>query len=104
MIWEKLKSLFGGETVEGVFEKEWIALLEKNVPWEARLPEELRLRLHERIGQFVATIRFEGCGGLELTDDMILTVAAQACLLVVHRDGKPYPKPKVVYLYPSTCS
>lgn len=104
MIWQKLKSLFGGEATAGVFHEEWIALLEKNVPLYARLPEELRLRLHERIGQFIATIRFEGCGGLELTEDMILTVAAQACLLVVHREGKPYPKLKVVYLYPSTFS
>lgn len=102
MIWQKLKSLFGGESV--VFHEEWIALLEKNVPLVARLPEELRLLLHERIGHFVATIRFEGCGGLDLTEDMILTVAAQACLLVVHREGKPYPKLKVVYLYPTTFS
>lgn len=104
MIWQKLKSLFAGDAPVGIFEEEWIALLEKNVPLYARLPEELRLRLHERIGQFIATIRFEGCGGLELTEDMILTVAAQACLLVVHREGKPYPKLKVVYLYPSTFS
>jgi Mlc titration factor MtfA (ptsG expression regulator) len=104
MIWQTLKSLFGGETTAGVFQPEWIALLEKNVPLYGRLPEELRIRLHERIGHFIATIRFEGCGGLELTEDMVLTVAAQACLLVVHREGKPYPKLKVVYLYPSTFS
>ncbi len=102
MIWEKLQALFRGESAKGLFRKEWIALLEKNTPLYVRLPEELRLRLHERIGQFLATIRFEGCGGLELTEDMVLTVAAQACLLVVHREGKPYPKLKVVYLYPST--
>lgn len=104
MIWQKLKALFGGETPAGVFQEEWIALLKKNTPLYALLPEELRLRLHDRIGQFLATIRFEGCGGLELTEDMVLTVAAQACLLVVHREGKPYPKLKVVYLYPSTFS
>ena len=103
MIWQKLKALFGGEakTAE-VFQEEWIALLEKNVPLYSRLPEELRLRLHERIGRFIATVRFEGCGGLDLTEEMILTVAAQACLLVIHRDGQPYPKLKALYLYPST--
>jgi Mlc titration factor MtfA (ptsG expression regulator) len=105
MIWEKLKSLFGGEAaVPEVFRAEWIALLTKNVPLYARLPEALRRRLHERIAQFIATIRFEGCGGLELTEDMILTVAAQACLLVVHRVGRPYPKLQAVYVYPSTFS
>lgn len=105
MVWQKLKSLFGGATaLPEVFRGEWIALLEKNVPLYERLPEDLRLCLHEQIGHFIATVRFEGCGGLELTEDMILTVAAQACLLVVHREGKPYPKLKVVYLYPSTFS
>lgn len=105
MIWQKLKLMFGGgpETAP-VFRQEWIALLEKNVPLYARLPEELRLRLHGQIGRFMRTIRFEGCGGLELTEEMILTVAAQACLLVVHREGKPYPRLKVVYVYPSTFS
>jgi len=105
MIWQKLKAFFGGETQEAaVFQQEWIALLKQNVPLYAKLPEELRLRLHERIAQFIATIRFEGCGGLELTEAMILTVAAQACLLVVHREERPYPKLSAVYLYPTTFS
>ena len=47
MIWEKLKALLGGEAkVAEVFQEEWIALLKQNVPLYARLPEELRLRLH----------------------------------------------------------
>ncbi|WP_397383053.1 zinc-dependent peptidase [Prosthecobacter sp.] len=105
MIWEKLKELFGVETKEPVvFHEEWIDILRQNVPLYVHLPEELRLRLHERIAQFIATIRFEGCGGLELTEAMILTVAAQACLLVVQREGRPYPKLSAVYLYPTTFS
>ncbi|MCF7789563.1 MAG: zinc-dependent peptidase [Prosthecobacter sp.] len=105
MIWEKLKELLGIEAKEpAVFHEEWIALLKKNIPLYARLPEDLRQRLHERIAQFISTIRFEGCGGLELTEDMILTVAAQACLLVVHREGRPYPKLSAVYIYPTTFS
>ncbi|RYD20528.1 MAG: zinc-dependent peptidase [Verrucomicrobiaceae bacterium] len=105
MIWQTLKELFGNHAEEPViFHEEWISLLEKNVPLYRRLPEELRARLDEKIGQFIATIRFEGCGDLELTEEMILTVAAQACLLVLHREGKPYPDLKVVYLYPDTFS
>ncbi len=51
MIWEKLKALFGAESKEpAVFHEEWIALLQRNVPLYARLPEELQLWLHERIG------------------------------------------------------
>lgn len=77
-------------------------MLEKNVPLYFRLPEELKIRLHERIAAFVRSTRFVACGDLELTEEMILTVAAQACLLVLHREGRPYPDLTDVYLYPTT--
>jgi len=104
MILEKLKHLFGGGGADAVFEEEWIALLERNMPLYRRLPEELKQRLKGRIARFVDSVRFEGCNGLEVTDEMVLTVAAQACLLVIHRDGIPYPELRTVYLYPSTFS
>lgn len=105
MIWQKLKELISGESpAAGIFKEEWVAVLEKNVPLYLRLPENLRGRLHERVAGFVASVRFEGCGGLDLTEEMILTVAAQACLLVVNREGRPYPDLRAVYMYPSTFS
>jgi len=105
MIWQKLTSLFAeSERPEELFKEEWIGLLVANVPLYLRLPEDLKLRLHERIARFIASTRFEGCNGLELTEGMILTVAAQACLLVLYREGKPYPDLTTVYLYPTTFS
>jgi Mlc titration factor MtfA (ptsG expression regulator) len=105
MIWQTLKSLFVSDDAAAVpFREEWIALLEQNLPLYRRLDAELRGLLQQRIGQFMATVRFEGCGDLELDDEMVLTVAAQACLLVLHREGTPYPMLQVVYLYPSTFS
>jgi MtfA peptidase len=94
-MWQKIKELFSGEEpVESVFKEEWIGMLEDNVPLYSCLPEELRPLLHERIASFVSSTRFEGCNGLELTEEMILTVAAQACMLVLHRAGEPYPELK----------
>lgn len=105
MLWQTLKALIGIQpAVDPKFHDEWIPMLEERVPLYNRLPEDLRVLLHKRIAHFIATVRFEGCGDLELTEEMIVTVAAQACLLVVHREGEPYPKLKVVYLYPSTFS
>lgn len=105
MILQKIKELFSGEgSVEAVFHEEWIGLLKENVPLYSRLPENFRTLLHERIARFISSTRFEGCNGLDLTEEMILTVAAQACLLVLHREGKPYPELRNVYLYPSTFS
>ncbi|OYV06493.1 MAG: hypothetical protein CFE26_05980 [Verrucomicrobiales bacterium VVV1] len=105
MIWQKLRDLFtNSDPKEPQFKQEWEDLLMANVPLYPRLPEELGNRIRERIARFIATTRFEGCNGLELTEAMILTVAAQACLLVMNREGDPYPELKTVYLYPSTFS
>jgi Mlc titration factor MtfA (ptsG expression regulator) len=35
---------------------------------------------------FLAEKHFEGCGGLALTDEIRVTIAAQACLLLLHRE------------------
>ena len=105
MIWSRIKKLFSGsEHTEEVFKDEWRDYIAENVPLYLRLPDEVRQKLHQRIADFVASTRFEGCNGLELTERMILTVAAQACLLVLSRDGEPYPQLKNVYLYPTTFS
>lgn len=104
-IWEQLKAYFlKTPTITIEFKDEWISYLENNLPLYARFPNKLKQRIHEKIGQFVATTFFEGCGGLELTDEMILTVAGQACILVINRDGRPYPNLNTVLLYPSTFS
>ena len=44
---------------------------------------------------------FEGCGGLVLTDEIKVTIAAQACLLLLHRDTDIYPKLTTILVYPS---
>jgi hypothetical protein len=69
---------------------EWEQILRKNVPLYRRLPEADRRELHGHIQVFLAEKHFEGCGGLELTDEIKLTIAAQACLLLLHRDADYY--------------
>lgn len=85
-----------------VFEPEWREHLEAGLPLYARLPEELRERLHGKITQFVRDKFFEGCGGVELTDRMVLSIAGQACLLSVMHEGDPYPLLRSVLIYPSS--
>ncbi len=104
-IWEQLKNLFtNNDPASVVFKKEWAALLEKNLPLYTHFPADLKEKVHDKISQFVATTFFEGCGGLELTNEMILTVAGQACTLIVNHPGPPYPNLKTVLLYPSSFS
>ncbi len=104
-IWEKLKEWFAGNLhKEVVFKEEWVEYLVDHLPLYSRFPDELKIKVHEKIARFVATTYFEGCGGLELTNEMILTVSGQACMLISNHPGEPYPNLKSVLLYPSTFS
>src|SRR5690606_32830266 len=58
------------------------------------------LRGHIRV--FLAEKHFEGCGGLTLTDEIEVTIAAQACLLLLHRETDYYPRLITILVYPST--
>jgi hypothetical protein len=51
---------------------------------------------------FLAEKHFEGCAGLELTDEIRVTIAAQACLLLLHRETDYYPELTSILVYPST--
>ena len=51
---------------------------------------------------FLVEKRFEGCAGLELTDDIPVVIAAQACLLLLHRKTDYFPQLLTILVYPST--
>ena len=79
----------------------WGQILQKNVPYYDRLDEADRKELHGHIHVFLAEKHFEGCGGLALTDEIKVTIAAQACLLLLHRDTDYYRRLVTVLVYPS---
>jgi MtfA peptidase len=83
------------------FPQEWQAILEQNVPLYSRLPESDREELRRHILIFLAEKRFEGCGGLEVTDEIRVTIAAHACILLLHRQTDYYPGLKSILIYPS---
>lgn len=78
----------------------WIANIERNVPYYRTLNASDRRELHGHIQVFLAEKRFEGCGGLELTDEIRVTIAAQACILLLHRDTDYYPSLRTILVYP----
>lgn len=84
-----------------VFAPDWEPFLEKNVVLYASLPGGEKKRLRARTMEFLSTKSFEGCGGLELTAEMMVTVAGTASLLMLHRPGPLFPKLFSVLLYPS---
>ncbi|QHI68855.1 M90 family metallopeptidase [Tichowtungia aerotolerans] len=80
----------------------WQPILERNFTVVARLAEEQRRQLFGYMQVFLDRIRFEGCGGQEITEEVKITITAQACLLLVGREQKVYPKLKTVLVYPHT--
>src|SRR4029077_8251266 len=83
------------------FPKEWLATIERNVQFFRRLSANDRTELLGHIQVFLAEKRFEGCGGLELTDVIRVTIAAQACLLLLHRQTDYFPRLLTILVYPS---
>ena len=79
----------------------WTSVLKRNDPFYARLAPSERALLAQRMREFLHTKHFEGCGGLALTDEIRVTIAAQACRLALHRPGPPFPGLISVLVYPT---
>lgn len=80
---------------------EWQSVIERNVPAYSRLSPEDRRELLGHTQVLLAEKHFEGCGGLELTDEIRVTIAAQASVLLLHRDTDYYPRLTSILIYPS---
>lgn len=59
-----------------------------------------RKELQEHVLVFMAEKNFEGCGGLEVTDEIRVTIAAQACILLLHRNSGYYRRLYSILVYP----
>ena len=79
----------------------WRDIVARNVPLAKGLSGEERERLLRLVQVFVHDKPFEGCGGLEITEEMRVTIAAHACLLLLHLDGPCYPTVTRILVYPS---
>jgi len=82
------------------FPADWRAILKRRVPYVRAMPADLQLQLKKHIQVFLAEKAFIGCGGLAMTDDIRVTVAAQACLLLLNRPGGYYPNLRQILVYP----
>ncbi len=84
------------------FPEAWRNIIAGNVPIWTRLTEGDREELEKHIQVFLAEKHFEGCGGLELNEEIKVTIAAHACVLLLHRESGYYPRVVTILVYPST--
>lgn len=79
----------------------WRGIIERNVAIFRRLSPEDQTELLGHVQIFLAEKHFEALGSLELTDEIRVTIAAQACLLLLHRETDYYPELTSIIVYPS---
>ncbi len=87
---------------EAPFPESWRALLTERVAHWCFLDDEERARLEDLIKVFLVDKEFEGAGGLEVAEDVKVTIAAQACLLLLGLDRDYYRDVHSIIVYPST--
>jgi Mlc titration factor MtfA (ptsG expression regulator) len=77
------------------------AAMERNVALVTALPDDERRRLEALVIAFLDEKQFVGCNGLEVTDEIRVTIAAQACLLLLGRPRSLYDELQSILVYPS---
>lgn len=88
--------------IQEPFPPVWEEIIQRNVAHYGMLDEVERARLRALIQVFIAEKYWEGCGGLDLTDEIRVTVSAQACLLLLGLPHNYYQNVETIIVYPST--
>ena len=82
------------------FPDAWLVVVDQRLPFLNKLGEAEREQLLNAIKLFLAKKNFYGCGGLEINDEIRLTIAAEACLLLLNRKTDVYPGLEHILVYP----
>lgn len=84
------------------FPPDWETIVHLNLGHYSVLDDSERDELHATMQVFIEGKQWEGCGGLDLTDEIRVTVAAQACLLQLGLPHDYYRNVESILVYPST--
>jgi Mlc titration factor MtfA (ptsG expression regulator) len=79
---------------------EWQDIIKKNVPFYRFLSADMKMELHGLIQIFMDEKIFEACAGLAMTDEIRITIAAQACILLLGHENDIYPTLRTILVYP----
>ncbi len=83
------------------FPPTWLAIIESNNALYAKLPNVLQHRLKNLVQIFLTRVKFYDTKGITLTDEIRVTIAAQACMLILGRTISDYARIKSIIVYPS---
>ncbi|MEZ5495421.1 MAG: zinc-dependent peptidase [Gammaproteobacteria bacterium] len=83
------------------FPQEWKQILTNHFKLYQHLPDDLKKQLHGHINIFLDEKNFVGYQGIEINDTIRITIAAQACLLLLNRKTNYYPHLTNILVYPT---
>ncbi len=101
MVFSWFRNRHRAELLEQPFPDAWMEFLQANVPQYADLATEEQKQLCDDIRVFIAEKNWEGCGGQRITDEVQVTIAAYACLLILNIKHDYYPDVESILVYPS---
>jgi Mlc titration factor MtfA (ptsG expression regulator) len=80
----------------------WPAIVEKNVPLSHALDDAERERLLRIAQLLIREVPFEGCKGLEITEEIQVAIAASAAMLLVRRSFPKFLRLERILVYPDS--
>ncbi|NHN36242.1 zinc-dependent peptidase [Pseudomaricurvus alcaniphilus] len=80
----------------------WRQILAAEFGLYRRLPAALQRKLLGHINVFLNEKILVGCNGMEITEQVRVLIAAQACLLILNKPGDYYPGFQTILVYPET--
>jgi Mlc titration factor MtfA (ptsG expression regulator) len=87
---------------QAAFPSSWEGIIRQNVAHYCMLEDTERANLRALIQVFISEKNWEGAGGLELDDEIRVTISAQACLLILGLPHNYYQNVQSIIVYPST--
>lgn len=82
------------------FPDSWQNILKEKMPYYHKLPSRYQEILRQRILIFVNEKLFEGCGGLQITEQIKVIISAYACVLLLEEPSEYYPDLQTILVYP----
>ncbi len=83
------------------FPTPWLQILRRSLPiYKTMWPDQQR-ELRQLIKRFIDSKEFVGCAGQTIDDEVRLTIAAHACLLLLNRPSHEYQELRTILVYPS---
>ncbi len=82
------------------FPPAYLTILKRRLPFYEKLSPDEQQQLLDLVRLFLADKTFYGCNGLTISDEIRVTIAAEASLLLLNRPTGIYPRLKHILVYP----